>query len=58
MAQNIQPETPEYRGKEAYLEAGADYVISNLVEFKEIIKMINTRLEFCERPKNYDQLNT
>ncbi len=48
MSQNIIPDTPEYKGKEAYLEAGADYVISSLVELKEMIKMINERLEFRE----------
>jgi hypothetical protein len=49
MAQYIQPEKPEQKGKEAYLEAGADYVISSLVELKEMIKKINARLEFRER---------
>ena len=38
MSQNIIPDTPEYKGKEAYLE----------VELKEMIKMINERLEFRE----------
>ncbi len=49
MSQNIQPEKPEYKGKEAYLEAGADFVITNLSELKELIRMINARLVFRER---------
>jgi len=49
MSQCIQPETPEYKGKEAYLEAGADYVISSIEELKELIKMINSRLVFREK---------
>jgi len=49
MSQNIQPEKPEYEGKEAYLEAGADYVISSLAELKELIRMINSRIVFRER---------
>lgn len=48
MSQNIQPDTPEYKGKEAYLEAGADYVITNLAELKELIRMINSRIAFRE----------
>jgi phosphoglycolate phosphatase-like HAD superfamily hydrolase len=51
MVQNIQPETPENKGKEAYLEAGADYVISSIEEIKELIYMINARLVFRERPE-------
>lgn len=49
MSQNIQPEKPEYIGKEVYLEAGADYVITSLSELKELIRMINSRIVFCER---------
>lgn len=46
MSQNTQPGTPVYNGKEAYLEAGADFVISNLAELRELISMINSGLEF------------
>jgi hypothetical protein len=49
MSESIQMESPEKKGKEAYLEAGADYVISSLVELKEMIKKINARIEFRER---------
>jgi hypothetical protein len=49
MTQNIQPETTENKGKEEYLEAGADFVISSIEELKELIKMINSRLVFRER---------
>jgi len=48
MSQNIQPGKPEYKGKEAYLEAGADYVITSLDDLKELIRMINSRLVFRE----------
>jgi hypothetical protein len=48
MVQYIQPEKPVQQGKEAYLEAGADYVISSLAELKELIRMINSRLVFRE----------
>ena len=57
MAENIQPGPPERKGKEAYLEAGADYVISSIDELEELIRMINVRLEFLEIPKSYDQMN-
>lgn len=46
MSENLQSETTEYNGKEAYLDAGADYVISSLDELKELIRMINSRLVF------------
>jgi 2-methylisocitrate lyase-like PEP mutase family enzyme len=46
MSENIQLETPELKRKEAYLEAGADYVITSLDELKELIKRINSRLNF------------
>ena len=49
MPQNTQPGTPVYYGKESYLEAGADYVISNLAELRELISMINSGLEFQKR---------
>jgi hypothetical protein len=49
MAENIQLESPEYKEKESNIDAGADYVISSLVELKEMIRMINVRLEFRER---------
>jgi hypothetical protein len=49
MSENIQLESPEKKGKEVYLEAGADYVITNLAELKELIKRINSRLNFRER---------
>jgi hypothetical protein len=48
MSENIHPETPEYKGKEAYVEAGADYVISSIDELRALIKMINSRLVFRE----------
>lgn len=46
MSHNTQPETPECKGKQVYLEAGADYVVSNLTELRELITMINSGLEF------------
>ena len=49
MSENFQPGTPGYKGKEAYLDAGADYVITNLAELKELINRINSRLNFRER---------
>ena len=49
MSENIQPKTLEYKGKESYLEAGADYVISSIDELKELIRMINSRFVFRER---------
>ena len=49
MSEITQPETTEYKGKEAYLEAGADYVIESLAELKEMIFMVNARLEFREK---------
>jgi hypothetical protein len=48
MAQHIQPETSEFKEKEAFLEAGADYVIQSLSELKELIRLINSRLVFRE----------
>jgi phosphonoacetaldehyde hydrolase len=36
--------------REAYLEAGADYVIDSLAELKELIEKINLRLALGERP--------
>jgi hypothetical protein len=52
MVQNNESEIIEYKGKEAYLEAGADYVISSIDELKELIKIINSRLTFRERSKS------
>ncbi len=49
MSHYTQPETPEYKRKELYLEAGADYVISNLAELKSLIRMIDSGLEFHKR---------
>jgi hypothetical protein len=46
MLQNTQPGTPVYKGKEAYFEAGADFVITSLAELRELISMINSGLEF------------
>jgi len=48
MSHNTQPETPECKGKQVYLEAGADYVISNLAELRELINMINSGLEITK----------
>jgi len=52
MSENIQLESPEKKEKEAYLEAGADYVVSSIAEIKELIGMIDSRLEF--RAKQLD----
>jgi hypothetical protein len=52
MSQNIQPEKPDYKGKEVYLEAGADYVISSLAELKNLIYMIKSRLVLVDKPEN------
>jgi hypothetical protein len=49
MSESIRMESPEKKGKEAHIEAGADYVITNLAELKELIKRINSRLNFRER---------
>jgi hypothetical protein len=49
MEQKPQIETQEYEHKAAYLEAGADYVISSIGELKELIRMINSRLVFREK---------
>ncbi len=43
-----QPAPPKNKGKDTYLEAGADYVISNIDELKELIKNINSRLSISE----------
>jgi tRNA A37 threonylcarbamoyladenosine dehydratase len=52
MSENIQPQTIEHKGTEAYLEAGADYVISSIDELKELIRMINSRLIFRKKPED------
>ena len=46
MSKNIQLELPKKKGKEEYLTAGADYVISSITELKELICILNTRQVF------------
>lgn len=60
MLQHTHPETPEYKRKELYLEAGADYVITNLAELKSLIRMMDSGLEFHKtkpRKKTADFVN-
>lgn len=51
MIEYTQLESPGKKGKEEYLEAGADYVISSIDELKELIRKINARLVFRDSPK-------
>ena len=50
MSEHTQMESQVKKGKVEYLEAGADYVISNLVELKVLIDEFIYKLSTGESP--------